>query len=145
MPDVYQGSEFWEDSLTDPDNRRPVDFAARRAALSALRHPKMRIVHTALQLRWDRPKTFLRGDYRPVWAAGPAAEHVVAFRRGDDVLVAVARWTVRLGQTGWGTTELILPEGQWSDRLTGRSWSGAPLPRSCSPSCPGCCWNVRTT
>lgn len=137
VPDVYQGSELWEDSLTDPDNRRPVDFAARRAALSGLRHPKMRIVHTALQLRRDRPKTFLRGDYRPVRAAGPAAEHVVAFRRGDDVLVAVARWTVRLSQTGWGETELILPEGQWSDRLTGRHWSGGAAAAELFAELPG--------
>ena len=52
-------------------------------------------------------------------AAGPAAEHVIAFLRGDDVLVAVGRWTVRLDETGWGDTVLALPDGSWHDRLTG--------------------------
>lgn len=51
IPDVYQGTELWDDSLVDPDNRRPVDYAARRAALAALEHPKMRVVTTALRVR----------------------------------------------------------------------------------------------
>lgn len=125
VPDVYQGTECWDDSLTDPDNRRPVDFAARRAALVEARHPKMRIVRAGLQLRRDRPDTFLGGGYRPLLAAGPAADHVVAFQRGDDVAVAVTRWTVRLGETGWGDTEMALSDGQWTDRLTGRRWADA--------------------
>lgn len=124
VPDVYQGTELFDDSLTDPDNRRPVDFAARRAELTVLQHPKMRIVCAALRLRRDKPETFLRGGYRPVIADGPAAEHIVAFRRGDDVLVAVARWTVRLVEIGWGETLIALPPGNWVDRLTGRRWSG---------------------
>ncbi|MEB3030753.1 malto-oligosyltrehalose synthase [[Mycobacterium] nativiensis] len=125
VPDVYQGTELFEDSLTDPDNRRPVDFAARRAELTAPAHPKMRVVHAALRLRRDRPETFLRGDYRPLSADGTAADHVVAFQRGDDVAVAVTRFAVRLAETGWGDTVLALPDGEWTDRLTGRCWSGA--------------------
>lgn len=124
VPDVYQGTELWEDSLTDPDNRRRVDFAARRAALAAGTHPKMRITHAALRLRRDQPETFRRRGYRPLVAAGPAAEHVVAFRRGDDVVVAVSRWTARLADTGWGDTAITLPDGAWTDRLTGRRWAG---------------------
>ena len=57
-------------------------------------------------------------------AEGQAREHVVAFLRGDDVLVAVSRWTVRLAETGWGDTALTLPDGEWTDRLTGRHHSG---------------------
>ncbi|MEO6792323.1 MAG: malto-oligosyltrehalose synthase [Mycobacterium sp.] len=125
VPDVYQGTELWNDSLTDPDNRRPVDFAACRGALSAMRHPKMRIVRAALRLRRDQPDTFLRGGYHPVLAAGPAADHVVAFRRGEDVVVVVSRWTVRLGETGWADTAVALPRGDWTDRMTGRRWAGA--------------------
>ncbi|MEB3021872.1 malto-oligosyltrehalose synthase [[Mycobacterium] crassicus] len=124
VPDVYQGTELFDDSLTDPDNRRPVDFAARRAELTALRHPKMRIVHAALRLRREHPETFPHGTYRPLSADGPAANHVVAFRRGDDVVVAVRRWTVRLGETGWGNTVITLAAGDWTDRLTGRRWAG---------------------
>ncbi|MBV9721368.1 MAG: malto-oligosyltrehalose synthase, partial [Mycobacterium sp.] len=111
IPDIYQGTELWDDSLVDPDNRRAVDYTARREALKSLQHPKIRIVKAALQMRRARPDTFLRGDYQPVLAAGTAADHVIAFRRGDDVLVAVTRWTVRLAQTGWGDTELTAPDG----------------------------------
>ena len=125
IPDVYQGTELWEDSLVDPDNRRPVDYAVRRDALKDLRHPKIRVTNAALQLRRDKPDTFLSGGYTPVVATGPAREHVVSYRRGGDVLVAVSRWTVRLADSGWDGTNLPLPEGSWTDRLTGRSWSGS--------------------
>ena len=124
VPDVYQGTEVWEDSLSDPDNRRPVDFGARRAALDALVHPKMRIVHAALQARLAHPDTFLHGDYGPLLAKGPAADHVVAFQRGHDIAVAVARWTLRLRSSGWAETVLPLAAGRWRDRITGRCWSG---------------------
>ena len=126
VPDIYQGTELWEDSLVDPDNRRPVDYAERRAALHRLDHPKLRVVTAALGARRDRPDTFLRGGYRPVLASGAAAEHLVAFRRGDDVLVAVSRWTLRLKETGWGTTMLALPPGQWTDRITGGRFRRSP-------------------
>jgi (1->4)-alpha-D-glucan 1-alpha-D-glucosylmutase len=119
IPDVYQGTELWDDSLVDPDNRRAVDYAARRAALKALEHPKIRVVTTALRVRRAHPDSFLRGDYVPLLANGDASDHVLAFRRGDDVVVAVTRWTVRLTETGWGNTVLPLPEGTWKDALTG--------------------------
>ncbi|SPM28033.1 malto-oligosyltrehalose synthase [Mycobacterium terramassiliense] len=125
IPDVYQGTELWDDSLVDPDNRRAVDYAARRGALKDLRHPKIRVVTAALRVRRSRPQTFLRGAYVPVLAEGEASEHVVAFRRGDDVLVAVTRWTVRLAEKGWGNTVLPLPEGTWTDALSGAVASGA--------------------
>ncbi len=125
VPDVYQGTELWDDSLVDPDNRRPVDYEIRRRELKALRHPKMRVVTAALRARRARPDTFLRGGYHPVIAMGAAADHVVAFRRGDDVLVAVTRWTVRLGETGWGETLIRLPDGPWTDRLTGATYTGS--------------------
>ncbi|OBH02027.1 malto-oligosyltrehalose synthase [Mycobacterium sp. E2699] len=125
IPDIYQGTELWDDSLVDPDNRRAVDYAARRAALKDLHHPKIRVVTTALRVRRSRPETFLRGDHIPVLADGEAGDHVVAFRRGDDVLVAVTRWTVRLAERGWGNTVLPLPEGTWTDALNGAVASGA--------------------
>ncbi len=124
VPDVYQGTELWEDTLVDPDNRRPVDFASRREALHTLRHPKIRVVHAALGLRRERPHSFLAGGYTPLLAVGGGAEHLVAFRRGDDVLVAVTRWTVALDETGWGGTSLAIPAGTWRDRLTGATHSG---------------------
>lgn len=119
VPDVYQGTELWEDSLVDPDNRRPVDYSARRDALRAMRHPKLRVVAAALALRRERPDTFSEGGYRPVLADGPTAEHLLGFLRGNDVLTAVTRHSVRLSETGWDDTSLSLPAGMWADRLSG--------------------------
>ncbi|KRE34537.1 maltooligosyl trehalose synthase [Mycobacterium sp. Soil538] len=124
VPDVYQGTELWEDSLVDPDNRRAVDYAARRSALAELTHPKLRVVREALRLRRERPESFLAGGYRPVPADGAHAQHVLAFGRGDDVLVAARRWTVRLTETDWGETTVTLPPGAWTDRLSGRTHTG---------------------
>ncbi|MDT5266471.1 MAG: (1-_4)-alpha-D-glucan 1-alpha-D-glucosylmutase [Mycobacterium sp.] len=124
VPDVYQGTELLDDSLVDPDNRRPVDYARRREALSSLRDAKMGVVAAALRLRRRRPDTFLSGGYTPVLAEGAGAEHLVAFLRGDDVLVAVSRYTVRLSQTDWGHTFLTFPNGHWTDAITGRRYSG---------------------
>ncbi|WP_319444919.1 MULTISPECIES: malto-oligosyltrehalose synthase [unclassified Mycobacterium] len=125
IPDVYQGTELFDDSLVDPDNRRPVDYAVRHEALKTLTDPKFMVVTHALRARRERPETFLAGAYTPVFLDGPAAAHAVAFQRGDDVLVAVRRWTVRLAETGWGETSLQLPTGQWTDRLTGRRLTGS--------------------
>ncbi|CAA0092180.1 Putative maltooligosyl trehalose synthase [Mycolicibacterium vanbaalenii] len=124
VPDVYQGTELWEDSLVDPDNRRPVDYALRREELAADSHPKMRVVRAALRLRQQRPHTFLSGGYHPAPAEGESAEHIVAFLRGDDVLVAVSRWRVRLADSGWGDTTLPLPDGHWNDVLSGSTHIG---------------------
>jgi (1->4)-alpha-D-glucan 1-alpha-D-glucosylmutase len=130
IPDIYQGTELWDDSLVDPDNRRPVDYGARRQALKSLqspkslRHPKIRVVNAALRLRRARPATFLHGSYRPVLAVGTAADHLVAFQRGDDVLVAVTRWTVHLEKTGWGDTVVPVPNGSWTNALTGTGVTG---------------------
>jgi (1->4)-alpha-D-glucan 1-alpha-D-glucosylmutase len=124
MPDVYQGDELWAYSLVDPDNRRPVDWTARRAALDALRDGvpptgetiKLHLVHAALDLRRRRPDAFAAGDYVPV----PAGDDVVAFLRGDAVLVAVA---IRDGATGAGGWELPpSAAGRWRDVLTGEEY-----------------------
>ncbi len=124
VPDIYQGTELWEDSLVDPDNRRPVDYAARRQALKELSHPKIRVVTAALRLRRERPDSFRSDRYQPLLARGPADDHLVAFMRADDVVVAATRWTVRLTETGWGDTVLDLPAGVWIDRIGGGHFSG---------------------
>ncbi|GAB3246256.1 malto-oligosyltrehalose synthase [Nocardioides dilutus] len=120
VPDVYQGTELWDQSLVDPDNRRPVDFAHRAAVLDGAEDPawlKAAVVLSALTLRRDRPELFT--TYAPVAAAGEAAEHVLAFDRGGVVAVAT-RLPVGLAARGWGDTELALPAGTWTDVLTGR-------------------------
>ena len=124
VPDVYQGTELWEDSLVDPDNRRPVDYLARREALATMDHPKMTVTSSALRLRRCRPASFIAGNYTPLLAQGSARDHIVAFGRGADVVVAVTRWTVRLTEHGWGETVLPLPEGNWHDCITGQQVSG---------------------
>jgi (1->4)-alpha-D-glucan 1-alpha-D-glucosylmutase len=124
IPDTYQGTELWDDSLVDPDNRRPVDYPSRREALKTLTDGKIRIVTGVLHSRTERTDSYLSGGYAPVLAEGTAGRHLVSFLRGDDVLVAVRRWTVGLAETGWGDTSLPLPDGDWTDRLTGRTFSG---------------------
>ncbi len=127
VPDVYQGTELWDDSLVDPDNRRPVDYRARREALRANSNPKMRVVTAALRLRRDRPDTFTDGGYTPVLAEGASAEHVVAFLRADNVLSTVTRHSVVLAETSWRDTALTLPDGVWADRIAGGRFSGRAL------------------
>jgi (1->4)-alpha-D-glucan 1-alpha-D-glucosylmutase len=128
VPDVYQGTELADDSLVDPDNRRPVDFGARRGALSTLSDPKIRVVTAALQLRRKRPDAFTHGVYSPLLAEGPMASHLAAFVRGTDVITAVTRHAVRLAETGWGDTLLTLPEGTWENRIGSGGFSGRVSP-----------------
>jgi len=131
IPDVYQGTELWDDSLVDPDNRRPVDFEARRRLLDdpEAAPAKFTVVRSALRLRRERPASFVGGAYVPILASGPAAEHLLAFGRGPtpddpDVLALASRRTVALSRTGWRDTVVDLPEGRWSEALTGRTFSG---------------------
>lgn len=121
VPDVYQGSELWETSLVDPDNRRPVDFDHRAAVLAGTAEDdavtKLHVTCSALTLRRDRPELF--STYAPVGATGSAAAHVLAFDRGGAITVAT-RLPVGLGAAGgWGDTTLDLPAGDWHDVLTG--------------------------
>ena len=117
VPDVYQGTELWDHSLADPDNRRPVDYDDRAVLLAEGLHPKLRVTTAALRLRRDRPELF--STYHPVAATGPAADHVLAFDRGGVVTVAT-RLPVGLSRRGgWAQTELALA-GSWHDVLTDR-------------------------
>ena len=104
MPDIYQGTELWDFSLVDPDNRRPVDFALRRQHLAALDveiaraaelaplardlvetkddgRIKLYVIRQALRVRGEHPALFATGEYRPLEAVGPGAERVCAYAR----------------------------------------------------------------
>ena len=133
VPDLYQGNEFWDFSLVDPDNRRPVDFNARQHALDTPPdigkllfnwrdgRIKQALIAQVLALRKAHPELFHRGSYTPLDVVGRHAEHVVAFCReyqGKRALVVVPRWPYRLLENGvhpqvnarvWGDTRVKLP------------------------------------
>ncbi|GGR75143.1 malto-oligosyltrehalose synthase [Micromonospora fulviviridis] len=136
VPDTYQGTELWENSLVDPDNRRPVDFAVRRELLARLDAgwrpavaadgaAKLLVVSRTLRLRRDHPELFT--GYRPVPAHGPAGAHAVAFDRGGAIAVAT-RLPLRLARAGgWGDTTLAISGNSVTDVFTGRVYSGSEL------------------
>ncbi|MFT4306041.1 MAG: malto-oligosyltrehalose synthase, partial [Microbacterium sp.] len=137
VPDVYQGSELWETSLVDPDNRRPVDFAERARMLARLDAgwlppidatgaAKLLLVSRALRLRRDRPELF--AGYRPLHAVGTASDHAIAFDRGSAIAVAT-RLPVGLERAGgWRDTAVPLPAGRWRDELTGAVFAAGSAP-----------------
>jgi (1->4)-alpha-D-glucan 1-alpha-D-glucosylmutase len=136
VPDVYQGSELWETSLVDPDNRRPVDFEERRrllADLDAGSQPpidasgaaKLLVTSRALRLRRDRPELFAR--YNPLPVLGVAAEHLVAFDRGGAVTLATRLPVALERRGGWGDTVVAVPGRPLVDVITGREYPGGLL------------------
>ena len=136
VPDVYQGSEFWETSLVDPDNRRPVDFEARRATLAELDAgalppidesgaAKLLVTSRALRTRRDRQELFTR--YVPLTVVGEAADHAIAFDRGGAVTIAT-RLPVGLAERGgWGDTTILLPSREMQNVITGDRFEGGEL------------------
>ena len=103
VPDLYQGSELWDLSLVDPDNRRAVDYRERRRLLAEVKagnahaHPKLWLIHKTLQLRAERPGAFA-GSYEPL----DVADDILAYGRGEEVIVAVRRFPLRKHQSGMG-------------------------------------------
>jgi (1->4)-alpha-D-glucan 1-alpha-D-glucosylmutase len=139
IPDIYGGTEGWDFSLVDPDNRRPVDFSALARALDAPASgtlTKQRLIAAGLRLRAEVPELFARGDYLTLEVTGRRSGHAVAFarRHGGQVVMAVAaRLTLDLDEAGWNDTAVRLPEGsetRWRDVLMGaehRLNGAAPL------------------
>jgi (1->4)-alpha-D-glucan 1-alpha-D-glucosylmutase len=138
VPDIYQGDELWRLSMVDPDNRRPVDWAARRELLDGLlsgsaaaltrETSKLGLIVRALDLRRRRPEVFAARSYVPL----DAGSDVCAFMRGDDVLVAVvvrergdARAAVRLGPGDWHD---VLGDRDVPGGTAAVGGSGAPWP-----------------
>ena len=154
VPDTYQGTEFYDLSLVDPDNRRPVDYAHRRTVLELTTsaeqvsaHPcpdveKQLVEREALRLRRRLPNAVgPDASYTPVETDSP---HVVGFvrshepglvsgmlRREQPCAVAAIATTApaRLAREGgWGDSTVNLPEGTWTDLLTGTEYDGGRVP-----------------
>ncbi|MEK1904519.1 MAG: malto-oligosyltrehalose synthase [Pseudomonas sp.] len=135
VPDLYQGTEFWDFSLVDPDNRQAVDYNARIQAV--LSRPNIRevlahwqdgrikqwLIRNVLAIRYARNAIFRNGGYLPLTVEGEQAGHVLAFSRSlDDVHLLVIvphQASALLGDCAmpqvppqrWGDTRIVLPEG----------------------------------
>ncbi len=133
MPDFYQGTELWDLSLVDPDNRRPVDFGLRAALVRRARElnvadawaecdsglPKLWMTARLLAVRRERPEDFSdQSKYQPLVAQGTHLGRLLAFRRGENLIAVVPRFTMTLGGD-WGDTRLPLPGGSWRNCFTG--------------------------
>ena len=133
VADTYQGTEVWDLSLVDPDNRRPVDFDLRRALLAdpadhlaadPAGAAKLRVVRAALRLRREQPGWFLEGaTYAPLTCSARA----LAFTRSEQVAVVVPLRSVSVERHGWGEESVTLPQGRWRDLLSGPTWAGGPV------------------
>ena len=141
VPDVYQGTELWDLSLVDPDNRRPVDFEKRSALLNEVLAgmsaeeawarldeglPKLMVVQRVLALRRRLPSVFAGGSYQPLTVRGPKSEHLIAFARGERAITLAPRLLVGLAG-GWGSTLVELPDGHWRDEFSGREFEGGEV------------------
>jgi (1->4)-alpha-D-glucan 1-alpha-D-glucosylmutase len=136
VPDLYQGTEVWDLSLVDPDNRRQVDYDRRESLLSDVRDigpmqamarsddgtPKLWLIARLLDERRRRPEVFESTSYAPLAAVGAKAPHVVSFVR-DSLVVIVPRLLIGLAGD-WAGTTLELPPGRWKNVLAGDEHHG---------------------
>ena len=123
VPDLYQGTELWDLSLVDPDNRRPVDYDLRRRLLDEVDSPEAACDHMddGAAKQWLTRQLLALGvdpeaSYEPLVAAGAKASHAVAFVRGGDVAVVVPRLVIGLAGD-WADTVVTLPHGSWASVL----------------------------
>jgi (1->4)-alpha-D-glucan 1-alpha-D-glucosylmutase len=141
VADLYQGSEVWDLTLVDPDNRQAVDYEARRRLLQELvgaepeaarqqteqGGPKLWLIHRLLRHRQSSPASYGAGStYQPLPVKGPEAMHAVAFFRSGGLAVVVPRLLGRLS-ADWGGTTVILPEGRWVDVLSEARFAGGEV------------------
>ena len=135
VPDIYQGAELWEQSMVDPDNRRPVDFAKRQSMLEEFSETdlslladdfrsgaiKLAAMSRLLAFRARHPALFAQGTYEPVPVAGPDADRIVAFQRqweGVTILVAIVLFPWR--GPALARLQALPPTGAWHDLLKDR-------------------------
>ena len=141
IPDLYQGTEVWDSSLVDPDNRRPVDYHWRRTLLENLAAagpeealaragpggPKLWLIHRVLGHRRRHPDAYGPGSgYQPLAVTGAKSAHAVAFARTGGLAVVVPRLVAGRG-AAWADTAVELPAGRWTDVLTGERVRGGRI------------------
>ncbi|MFT3965251.1 MAG: malto-oligosyltrehalose synthase [Sphingobium sp.] len=120
VPDLYQGCERADYSMVDPDNRRPVDYAARREALADGTDAKTALIAHLLSLRAERPRLFATGRYRPLPVTGERAAHVVAFEReGGDGRRLFCAAAIRLGPVLFGAAKPVPLPDWWGGTAVG--------------------------
>ncbi|HVA60417.1 MAG TPA: malto-oligosyltrehalose synthase [Mycobacteriales bacterium] len=137
IPDVYRGAETVSRALVDPDNRAPMDLEDLTGRLdrladltgppppSELAEAKLWLTTRTLRLRREHPEWFdAAAGYTPVTAEGPAAGHLLGFRRGGPVTVLTRLPVGLAGAGGWRDTALDLAPGGATDALTGRRHPG---------------------
>ncbi|HTV78868.1 MAG TPA: hypothetical protein VMF03_11460, partial [Steroidobacteraceae bacterium] len=139
VPDFYQGTELWDLSLVDPDNRRPVDYEQRSRLLERCRAlgaaevladwdsglPKLWLIDRVLSLRAARPAEFAEDSrYQPLAAQGAHLGNLFAFRRGENLIAVVPRLTVSIANH-WEDTRLPLPGGLWQNLFTQQELSSS--------------------
>ncbi len=153
VPDLYQGNEFWDFSLVDPDNRRPVDFQARREALGADSTPaalirdwrdgrvKQALIARTLAVRAEYPQLWRQGRYQPLEVLGEQAERVLAFMREDSQQRAIIVVPVHaapllensavplVAASDWGDTRVSLPFAAKDEKLKGLFSSATVTPQ----------------
>jgi (1->4)-alpha-D-glucan 1-alpha-D-glucosylmutase len=141
VPDLYQGTELWDLSLVDPDNRRPVDYQRRRLLLDSLTGagpeqalargdeggPKLWLIHRVLGHRRRHPEAYGRSSgYEPLRVHGHWARHAVAFARTGGLAVIIPRLLAGPDQA-WPGTTVELPGGPWTDVLSGDRVDGGSV------------------
>ncbi|MBB3018249.1 (1-_4)-alpha-D-glucan 1-alpha-D-glucosylmutase [Microvirga lupini] len=142
VPDIYQGTEFWDFSLVDPDNRRPVDYTARARALEKGEpltslmsswtdgRVKQRIISAVLRDRMQSPALYAEGEYQILKVQGEHADHLLSYSRrlGTDALAVVVprlwaglmkRDDLSFDAASWGDTSIELARGRWKNVITG--------------------------
>ncbi|OOH79886.1 malto-oligosyltrehalose synthase [Pseudomonas koreensis] len=149
VPDLYQGNEFWDFSLVDPDNRRPVDYAARAHALQEPLPPvellanwrdgriKQALIAEVLNLRVEHAELFRRGTYQALEVLGSQAHNVLAFAREHEgkqaIVIVPIRCATLLENSAvpqvdalrWGDTRVVLPFAASATNLKGLFSSSA--------------------
>jgi (1->4)-alpha-D-glucan 1-alpha-D-glucosylmutase len=141
IPDIYQGTELWDLSLVDPDNRRPVDYVSRQKLLEELEGlaakavmsrldeglPKLFTIQTTLSVRHRYPEVFgPESTYRPLSVEGIRSNHAVAFIRKERIATVAPCRLLGL-DGGWGDTTFELPEGAWYNVFTQERLEGGKV------------------